>query len=502
MAAVLLIALASSLLAQIPDSACARCHAKIVSSYRRTAMAQSSGSVFRLGRPPQASPPLSIDANWHTKAKGFEHDLLYYLGSGRVGRSYLFQQDGLLFQFPFSSYTATQRFAPSPGYDHTQRLDFSRAVQPSCLQCHSAARPHDAPSPALYNGISCERCHGNGDAHIRNPLRTNIVNPSRLTPIARDSVCAQCHLTGAARVATARGEREDYRPGLPLQDFVAVFLHGDSQGPLSVTGHTERLALSRCQQQSQDQLWCATCHDPHSEPAPAQRIAYFRTKCESCHTPRNTCSLPLAQRQTKSNDCTACHMPKSPTQGIDHSASTDHAIRRTPNSPLPQPATSTTNTLRPWWPTDQPLAREEALAWAILAAKEKSLQSSAEQKLRSALASDPRDPHLNLQLAQLLPAPAAQAHYERALPLPAAYVNLGIAKAEAQDLAAAVTLWREALRQDPAQHTARLNLLQALLRLGKPAEALRELETLLRYDPDRPDLQRLAVQLRARLRTP
>ncbi len=493
MLALLILACASALMAQIPDSACARCHAKIVASYRRTAMAQTSGSVYRLAKPPLATPPLSIDNRWRTKVNNIERELKYFLGSGRVGRSYLSDLDGLLFQFPFSSYTATNRFAASPGYDHSQRLDFSRAVEPSCLQCHTAATPHTTPNTAHFNGVSCERCHGSGDAHIKNPMRANIVNPSRLAHEERDSVCAQCHLTGAARVATARGEREDYLPGHRLQDFVAIFTNTSTSQPLTVTGHTERLALSRCQQSSAGKLWCATCHDPHSEPTPQQRIAHFRAKCETCHTPNNTCSLPITQRQAKSNDCTACHMPKSPTQGIDHSASTDHAILRNPNTqskPNPSPG------LKPWWPTQSDLTREHALAQAILKS------TDAKQSLRQALAKFPQDPQLNLQLAQLLPAAEATPYYERALPLPAAHINLGNAKAESNNFPEAINHWREALKQDPANIPARLNIVQALIRQSDPTAALRELETLIRYDPGRPDLERLAAQLRSRLRTP
>jgi hypothetical protein len=491
MAVLLLLALATSLFAQLPDSACARCHAKIAASYRRTAMAQTSGSVFRIGRPPQAFAPLSIDQNWHAKAKDIERDIVYYLGSGRVGRSYLNEVDGILFQFPFSSYSATNRFAASPGYDHSQRLDFSRAVEPACLQCHTAAKPHDSPTPAMFNGVSCERCHGSGDQHIKNPIRGNIVNPSRLASEERDSVCAQCHLTAAARVATLRGEQQDYVPGQRLQDFVAIFTQAGGNTKLSVIGHTERLALSRCQQASEGKLWCATCHDPHSEPTPAQRIAYFRSKCESCHTTKNTCSLALDQRQAQSNDCIACHMPKSPTQGIDHSASTDHAILRTSTSQR-----QSADGLRPWWPTQADLTRETALAHAVLKSPE------AIPSLRDALAKFPSDKRLNLQLAQLLPPSEALPFYERALPLPAASVNVGIAQAEAKRYQDALTNWRAALKLDPTNAAARLNLVHAWIRLGEPGRALTELETLLRFDPDRPELHRLAAQLRSRLRTP
>jgi tetratricopeptide (TPR) repeat protein len=184
-------------------------------------------------------------------------------------------------------------------------------------------------------------------------------------------------------------------------------------------------------------------------------------------------------------------MPKSPTQGIDHSASTDHAILRTPASKR-----QSAQGLRPWWNSQAELTRETALAHAVL----KSPDAIA--SLRAALDKFPSDKRLNLQLAQLLPPSEAQSFYERALPLPAAAVNVGIAKAEAKLFEQAINHWRDALRLEPANSAARLNLVQSLIRTGEIAAALRELETLLRYDPDRLDLQRLAAQLKARLSPP
>jgi hypothetical protein len=452
-------------------------------------MAQTSGPVARLG-PVASAPKLGL-----TAAKGslsvsraqpaFQHTVAldWFLGSGRVGRSCLFANGGSLFQFPFSSYAATGGWQASPGFQNQHRFDFNRAVQPACLQCHSSILPHSPVEASQLNGISCERCHGPGERHVRQPQRSTIVNPTRLPPAHRDSVCSQCHLTGAARVATLRGEREAYLPGQNLADFLAVFV-SDTTGAkeLSVTGHTERLAASRCKQASGDKLWCVTCHDPHSEPVPAARATYYRAKCESCHATKS----PACK-----SDCVSCHMPKAPTQGIDHSASTDHAILRRATAK----SASKPLRIRPF--LGAPGLREEALAWAILAAKDPTLTSAAIEKLR---AIPEPDSAVHLQLAQLLPPGVEQgAHYEAALPLPAAAVNMGILRAQSGRLQDAAVLWRDALDKEPYNSAARLNLAQSFLRTNQPARALAELNTLLSYDPDRLDIRRLIAQLKARL---
>ena len=42
---------------------------------------------------------------------------------------------------------------------------------------------------AGVDAIACERCHGDGTAHMRRPSAANIVNPAKLAGPARDSVC-------------------------------------------------------------------------------------------------------------------------------------------------------------------------------------------------------------------------------------------------------------------------------------------------------------------------
>jgi predicted CXXCH cytochrome family protein len=94
-----------------------------------------------------------------------------------------------------------------------------------------------------------------------------------------------------------------------------------------VVGHVEQLHLSRCYQRSAT-LTCVTCHDPHGEPKPEQRVDYYRDACLVCHkAPQRECRVSEERRAKESpaNDCVHCHMPRSPTE-IPHLAFTHHRI--------------------------------------------------------------------------------------------------------------------------------------------------------------------------------
>ena len=128
-----------------------------------------------------------------------------------------------------------------------------------------------------------------------------ILNPAKLDAARRDSVCAQCHLTGAARIARAGHPR--YRVGDLLSDSVAVFVwEGATGGAAAATSHYEKLEQSKCKQASGVKLWCATCHDPHATVPIAKRAEHYRQACLSCHATKPCTGDGGA-------GCASCHMP-------------------------------------------------------------------------------------------------------------------------------------------------------------------------------------------------
>ncbi len=294
------------------------------------------------------------DTVWHrealprggsTPAVEIAAEIASTIGSGQQGQSYIVNRDGRFYQSPISWLVSTGRWDLSPGY-RSRSWHFNRIITESCLFCHcneahgeegtlNAFEPKSLPLQA----IGCERCHGPGQLHVAahesgggetGPDRT-IVNPSRLTPQLREAVCEQCHLQGEARVVRAGVSMWSYRPGLPFEQFVTVFVTPPHSGGSKSVSHVEQMHQSRCYQGSGGRLGCISCHDPHVLPAESQRVAWYRSRCLKCHQ-ESACSLPVEERrqQTHADSCIECHLPRGDSSNIAHASITDHRIVRRP----------------------------------------------------------------------------------------------------------------------------------------------------------------------------
>jgi hypothetical protein len=194
------------------------------------------------------------------------------------------------------------------------------------------------------HAIGCERCHGPAAKHVANGgvisagLDPTIVNPRKLPAALRESVCQQCHLEGKARVVRRGRRLEDFRPGLPLSSVLAVFEYADATGDKAVS-HVEQMALSACYlgSSSERPMGCTTCHDPHRQVAPTQRVDFYRQRCLQCHA-EHACSAPRIERAAKHDSCSDCHMPRFQSGDIVHTASTDHRIIRPGRAAAPAAA--------------------------------------------------------------------------------------------------------------------------------------------------------------------
>jgi tetratricopeptide (TPR) repeat protein len=506
---------------EVDSTTCAGCHAGIYRKYSVTGMARSSGrtalgpfqegfdhAAFRdgvSGVDYRVKPaPGGYQLEFERSAKGLRGQRLlqWFIGSGRVGRSYLFSMDGFLFQSPVSYYSATRKWGISPGYEQKRTIHLTRAVEPGCLQCH-ASRLQPVPEtenryasvPFLEGGVSCERCHGPGRNHVVKMKagdrsgELEIVNPAKLEPARRDSVCAQCHLTGAARIARATKVRDPYRPGALLADSLAVFTwSGAGQSNSAATSHYEKLQQSACKKASGDRLWCVSCHDPHDQPPPEKRAAFHRQRCQTCHQTADCKEAPAARRNA-GEDCAGCHMPKSQTLAVEHVAFTDHSIPRRSSPPAQPPASD--RTLEPFFktPVDE---RDLALGYAVAAASEPAMRQPAVDLLRKAEARDPQDIPVLSQLAQLYDGmgdeETAMAFCERivrAKPANAtAAINLGTYWIKRGRVREAIDLWQAALLRNPGLTGARMNLAVAQYRSGDTAAAETTLRKALEFDPD------------------
>jgi tetratricopeptide (TPR) repeat protein len=265
-----------------------------------------------------------------------EYPIAYAVGSGNHAIAYLVRVGDYLFQSPISYYTKRKVWSMAPGFEQDRLPDFTRPVTAECLLCHTGSVfPVDLTlnryKPPIVGAlsISCDRCHGPVDAHLRKPSRANIVNPARLPPKARDSVCEQCHLSGEARIANPGRKASDFQPGQELEQVFSTYVFASplesstEASSIKVISHVEQLRKSACARNSRGRLWCGTCHNPHNETSDPQ--TYFRDRCLSCHGPDLVESHPRP-----SDNCVGCHMPTRPAKDGGHTVFTDHRITRRP----------------------------------------------------------------------------------------------------------------------------------------------------------------------------
>lgn len=469
---------------QVASAPCAACHQEIYRKYRQTGMARSSGRAGPETLPEQ--PPGPAIAGMYRVSRGvlqFERggvagtrELKWFIGSGNVGRSYIFEVEGFLFQAPVGYYSSARRWDVSPGYEGRTRIELGKPVEEPCLSCHASrwqlvagTMNRYAEPPFVEDGVSCERCHG---AH------PNIVNPAKLDPARRDSICQQCHLTGAARVPRPGRGAATFRPGDRLADYLSVLVWDRPSSTAMATDHSEQLARSRCKLAAGDKLWCGTCHDPHTAEAAGSRA------CQSCHAEKG-CKVAAA-----GTDCVSCHMPKRRSGQGEHVAFTDHTIARRPSAPAPARLGAT---LRNFW-QGAPDERDLAIAYA-------SLGRPSLAALEKHGASD--DPLVLAQLGQAYDAAGrgglAQAVYERLLrldPSNAAASNLAIYRARDGRTAEAIAMWRDVFERHPEMASAGLNLAAAQMAAGDRPGARGTVERLLRFHPDLDAARRLLAEVR------
>ncbi|MBM4067401.1 MAG: hypothetical protein FJ271_00445 [Planctomycetes bacterium] len=525
----------------VGTDACAGCHDDIAGTYLHSPMAlslipmaQLSGSqsydkasnnpflfqesAFRVERRGKRvyHHEVHLDAS---KRPDFETavEAQFAIGSGSHGHSYLsFLGDGFLFQTAISWYSQKKIWDNSPGFT-VQRL---RPVKGACLFCHTnLAFPREDTinqfEPPYISGhaIGCERCHGPGEKHVRQQrlqsvaeemrpflrervrrLDASIVHPGKLRHDLREAVCQQCHLEGENRVLPRQRGLFDYRPGMPLDQFVSTFVHPRETGlDKKAVNHVEQMYLSRCFERSHgdNKLGCITCHNPHQRVRPEETVVHYRERCLRCHAvakdkggdERTSCSLSLAERSRNADNCAACHMPRYSSSDIAHAASTDHRIVRKPQppdkeGPEPPPGHGQGLPLAHFHRgkidlADKSLSRDLGIAMIQLIAKGKldpRHTSSAIRILESALVDDPDDVtaweikayglFLERRLAESLAA------YETVLQKrPNREISLSMAAAAAQVLGRlepATDYWQRAVAVNPWMANYRDNLARLL----------------------------------------
>jgi predicted CXXCH cytochrome family protein len=512
----------TAVLSPDPDAICIGCHKEIYEKYERTLMARGSGAaVDGLLQGGFLHAPSGIRYNvflWDGKAwMSYDRDpspgipnepaalhgekqLIYFIGSGHRGRTYLYQEKDLWFEAPINYYGKKQLWDMAPNYSATRSMPAALPVDSNCLHCHATAVQTALPearnrydgSPFQQGGIGCAACHGDPSKHLADQGHGPIVDPAKLTPGPRDSICLQCHLEGDVAIYRAGTSLAQFRAGEDLADYAVYFVKASAEsGGGRASSQYEALLRSACKIASGDKLMCTTCHDPHGSPSAEERVTYFRNKCLTCHTGNQM----ARGHHPEQKDCAVCHMPTREPVDISHEQATDHNIQRRPS------ITASALRLKDLEASDELLPvgnvsagdRELGLAYAQLA--EHGNQKAAEKAFRlleKAEKGGASDLQLHTQFGLIAQMSGdrtiARKEYEDALledPYEAtALGNLAVLDAASGRTADAVNLLQRVVDADPSQMAAGLNLAYIECRIGDKKKALEILTGLSRFNPD------------------
>ncbi len=247
------------------------------------------------------------------------------IGSGVKGQSYLTWENDHLFQLQASYYPPTSSWINSPGFPDQY---LKRPIRDGCLKCHvTFAHNRDFsgqgnqydPDKMIF-GIDCERCHRPARQHVihhrSHPEETAAKFMLKLDTLDRQrrlDVCAQCH--SGPRDGIVRGTSFSFLSGEILSDYSRNFYTGQADHELDVHGNQYGLLTSsKCFKNSLS-MDCSTCHNPHLNER--GDIRSFNDRCKNCHGESQTsCSATSMQVSSMQNNCTGCHMPKTPSQAM------------------------------------------------------------------------------------------------------------------------------------------------------------------------------------------
>ncbi len=533
------------------SSECARCHASIAASYKKTGMGRSFSRV-RPGTLP------SFEKTFHHKASdtyfamiardgryyqrrwqiGFdgketnvdEKQVDYVVGSGNHSFTYLHLANrGALQVLPLSWYSEKGGYWDmSPGYD---QADFPGSVRPvhyECMFCHNAypkipgALEHSATAEMacvdpVPEGIDCQRCHGPGQRHValasagaaREQIRAAIVNPKQLAPQRELEVCLQCHLETTSQDLPHSIRRFDrgpfsYLPGQPLGDFRVEFdRKGGMKDRFEIAHGAYRLQQSQCYIKSAGKLRCTTCHDPHDIPHGPAATGHYNAVCEQCHAA--TLARTAGGPHAAGADCVACHMPKRRTDDVVHVVMTDHWIQRqkpasdllAPKAEVPEAAVNRySSEVVPYYPA--PLADTPENALYTAAAQVRNKRNLTEGLPRLAELLERYKPAGAGFYAELAQGYGGAGDWAKAIPYfqeaarrePTAFrlTQLGNALMENRQFPQAEEALRRALALAPDEPVAWGTLGWVLWQQDKGTEARADLERAISLDPELPEL--------------
>jgi predicted CXXCH cytochrome family protein len=205
--------------------------------------------------------------------------------------------------------------------------NFKRPTSTTCDGCHSVNYDVAAKTVTEWN-VGCERCHGAGSEHVRNPVSATIINPARLDCVQANDTCIQCHSQGRPLTSPLGGKYYDWPVGFDVGKKLADYwkLEDHRLGATTFTHFADGTAHKN-RMQGNDYVTslmythgvtCFTCHDPHGSGQASMLRKPAGALCLDCHGPGspNGPHSPTIEahthhkKESAGSECVACHMPK------------------------------------------------------------------------------------------------------------------------------------------------------------------------------------------------
>ncbi len=203
----------------------------------------------------------------------FTKEDIHFTIGGHWDQRYLTRIDNDYFVLPKIWSVQSRKWRSYSAYGW-QKRPYSRY----CVGCHSVGFD-PATKEIAEHSVGCESCHGAGMEHAGNPVKSNIINPKRLSKERSEEVCASCHVRGKDLTG-------DYlfpigwKPGENLANYLI---------PLEmIDGESNHDAIHR--------LWSKWKFD---------REAKSRARCEVCGIHQTV--RPQAEQASVNALCTKCH---------------------------------------------------------------------------------------------------------------------------------------------------------------------------------------------------
>ena len=311
----------------VGSAACKSCHRSIYERWSKTRMAN-------VVRDPKEHPDAIIpDLSKPDPLLTFTKEDIAFVYGSKWKQRYFKKIGDEYFPLPAQwdvTHKIWRAYNVKPGTDwwtpYYPEDNMHRPTGSTCDGCHSVNYNIQTKTVTEWN-VGCEKCHGPGSEHVKQP-KSAIVNPASLSYVDANDTCIQCHSQGRPMIAPTTGKAYDWPVGFDmgkrLSDFWKLEEHKLGETTFTHfadgTGHKNRMqgndfANSLMYARG---VTCFSCHDAHGTDNDALLRKPANVLCLDCHGPSspNGPHAPTIAEHTHhkkgslGSECIACHMPK------------------------------------------------------------------------------------------------------------------------------------------------------------------------------------------------